>query len=59
MNTTDLLEYLKETSSEMTRGNIDEAILLHFELIMESYRKKPFFIKTFLSTIGLWWLFLC
>ncbi|WP_207850000.1 MULTISPECIES: hypothetical protein [unclassified Pseudomonas] len=49
MNTTDLLEYLKETSSEMTRGNIDEAILLHFDLIMESYRKKPFFYKNLLK----------
>lgn len=45
MNTTDLLEYLKETSSEMTLGNIDEAILLHFDLIMEIYREKPFFYK--------------
>ncbi len=49
MNTADLLECLKETSSEMTRGNIDEAILLHFDLIMESYREKPFFYKNLLK----------
>lgn len=49
MNTTDLLEYLKETSSEMTQGNIDEAIILHFDLIMESYRERPFFYKNLLK----------
>lgn len=49
MKTADLLEYLKETSTEMTRGNIDEAMLLHFDLIMESYRGKPFFYKNLLK----------
>ncbi|EIK59645.1 hypothetical protein NM213_05675 [Pseudomonas lactis] len=49
MNKTDLLEYLKETSSEMTRDNIDEAVLLHFDLVMESYREKPSFYKNLLK----------
>ncbi|NMY01503.1 hypothetical protein HBO12_00950 [Pseudomonas sp. WS 5059] len=49
MNKTDLLENLKETSYEMTRGNIDEAVLLHFDLVMESYRQKPSFYKNLLK----------
>ncbi|MCK3850537.1 hypothetical protein [Pseudomonas sp. W2Jun17] len=49
MNTTELLQYLVKTSSEMTRGSIDEAMLLHFDLIMESYRDKPFFYKNLLK----------
>lgn len=49
MNITDLLEYIKETSSEMTRADIDEAVLLHFDLIMESYREKPYFYKNLLK----------
>ncbi|KPA99427.1 MULTISPECIES: hypothetical protein [Pseudomonas] len=49
MNKTDLLEYLKETSSEMTQGDMDGAILLHFDLVMESYRRKPLFYKNLLK----------
>ena len=49
MNKTDLLNYLKETSYAMTQSDMDEAILLHFELVMQSYRKKPFFYKTLLK----------
>ncbi|WP_248730746.1 helix-turn-helix domain-containing protein [Pseudomonas sp. MWU13-2517] len=49
MNITDLLERLKETSFEMTQVYIDEAILLHFDLIMKSYREKPFFYKNLLK----------
>ncbi len=52
MNKTDLLEYLKETSSEMTRDNIDEAVLLHFDLVMESYREKPSFYKNLLKLLA-------
>lgn len=49
MNKTDLLNYLKETSYAMTQSDMDEAILLHFELVTQSYRKKPFFYKTLLK----------
>ncbi len=49
MNIADLLDYLKETSSEIVRADIDEAVLLHFDLIMESYREKPFFYKNLLK----------
>lgn len=33
----------------MKRADIDEAVLLHFDLIMESYREKPFFYKNLLK----------
>lgn len=45
MNKADLLEHLKETSFEIAKGNIDDAILLHFDLVMEQYRTKPSFYK--------------
>ncbi len=45
MNKTDLLRHLRETSSGMADGNIDDAILLHFDLVMEQYRSKPSFYK--------------
>ncbi len=49
MNKTDLLEYLIETSSAMTRCDMDDAILLHFDLVMENYRQKPLFYKNLLK----------
>lgn len=45
MNKSDLLKYVEETSLAMTLGEIDEAILLHFDLMMESYKLKPLFYK--------------
>lgn len=49
MKITELLEHLKETSSAMLQDDMDEAILLHFDLMMESYRKKPLFYKNLLK----------
>lgn len=46
---TELLEYLDNTISSMVEADIDDAIVLHLELIIENYRRKPFFYKALLK----------
>lgn len=49
MNEPDLLACVEETRSSIFQGDMDEAILLHYDLIMESYRRKPLFYKKLLK----------
>lgn len=49
MKKTDLLKCLTEASSAMTQRDMDEAIRLHFDLVMENYRRKPLFYKNLLK----------
>lgn len=44
-----LLEHFEETNSAMYAGDVDEAIHLHFDLMMENYRRKPLFYKNLLK----------
>ena len=49
MTRAELLDCLQHTVGDFYKGEIDEAITLHLELMLDDYQRKPFFYKSLLK----------